>query len=54
MTITQQKVIDLLIVVGIFIVGVLYYALFLRPRSSTHWHSPEAPLTVEDPTHGSH
>ena len=51
---TQQKVVDLLIVAGIFIVGAVYYALFLRPRSSTHWHAPEAPLTVEDPTHGSH
>jgi len=51
---TQQKVIDLLIVAGIFVAGAVYYALFLRPRSSTHWHSPEGPLNVEDPTHGSH
>jgi len=51
---TQQKVIDLLIVAGIFVVGAIYYALFLRPRRTTHWHAPEAPLNVEDPTHGSH
>jgi amino acid transporter len=51
---TQQKVIDLLIVAGIFVAGAVYYALFLRPRSSTHWHSPEGPLNGEDPTHGSH
>jgi amino acid transporter len=51
---SQQKVIDLLIVAGIFVVGAAYYVLFLRPRSSTHWHAPEAPSTVEDPTHGSH
>jgi amino acid transporter len=51
---TQQKVIDLLIVAAIFAVGAVYYALFLRPRSATHWHAPGAPLTVEDPTHDSH
>jgi amino acid transporter len=48
--ISQQKVTDLLIVAGIFIVGFIYYALFLRPRSSTHWHAPEAPITIEDPS----
>jgi amino acid transporter len=51
---SQQKVIDLLIVAAIFAVGAVYYALFLRPRSATHWHAPGAPLTVEDPTHDSH
>jgi amino acid transporter len=50
--ISQQKVTDLLIVAGILAVGAIYYALFLRPRSSTHWHAPEAPLTVEDPGRG--
>src|SRR5215204_1969828 len=51
---SQQTVIDLLIVAGIFVVGAIYYALFLRPRRATHWRAPEASLNVEDPTHGSH
>lgn len=50
--ISQQKLVDLLIVVGIFAVGAVYYALYLRPRSSTHWHAPEAPLAVEEPNPG--
>jgi amino acid transporter len=51
---SQQKMIDLLIVAAIFVVGAIYYALFLRPRRATHWRAPEASLSVEDPTHGSH
>jgi amino acid transporter len=51
---SQQKMIDLLIVAAIFVVGAIYYVLFLRPRRATHWRAPEASLSVEDPTHGSH
>jgi len=50
--ISQQKLTNLSIVAGNFIVGIAYDALYLRPRSSTHWHAPEAPITVEDPSRG--
>ena len=36
--ITQQKVFDLVIVAGIFIVGAIYYVLFLRPNSDRYWN----------------
>jgi len=39
--ISQQKVVDLLIVAGILVAGAIYYILFLRPRSATHWREPE-------------
>jgi len=39
--ISQQRTVDLLIVGAIFVVGAVYYALFLRPRRSTHWRDPD-------------
>jgi amino acid transporter len=39
--ISQQRVIDLLIVAGILAAGAVYYILFLRPRGATHWRDPE-------------
>jgi amino acid transporter len=39
--ISQQRTVDLLIVAAIFAVGIVYYALFLRPRRATHWRDPE-------------
>jgi len=50
--ISQQKVRDLLIVVGIFAVGAVNYALFLRPRSSTHWRDPGGLPSSEQPGGG--
>jgi amino acid transporter len=47
---TQQKVIDLLIVGGLFVVGFIYYVLFLRPRRSTHWRDPQGALGENDPS----
>ena len=38
--VSQQKPLDLLIVAGIVIAGLAYYAFFLRPRSTTHWRHP--------------
>ena len=35
---TQQKVFDLVIVAGIFVVGTIYYVLFLRPNSDRYWN----------------
>ncbi len=37
---SQQKAVDLLIVAGIIAVGVIYYVLFLRPRSNL-WRDPQ-------------
>lgn len=34
---SQQKSKDLYIVAGIFVAGIVYYALFLRPRSDRYW-----------------
>jgi amino acid transporter len=39
--ISQQTGTDLLIVALILVAGAIYYALFLRPRSATHWRDPE-------------
>ena len=39
--ISQQRTVDLMIVGAIFVVGAAYYALFLRPRHSTHWRDPD-------------
>ena len=39
--ISQQRGVDLLIVALILAVGAIYYALFLRPRSATHWRDPK-------------
>lgn len=39
--VSQQTATDVLIVLGIFVVGAAYYVLFLRPRRSTHWRDPE-------------
>lgn len=50
--VSQQTATDLLIVAGIFAVGAAYYALFLRPRSSTHWRDPENLPAQEAPTGG--
>jgi amino acid transporter len=47
--ITQQTVANLLIVAGIFVAGIIYYLLYLRPRSHTHWRAPEAPITESNP-----
>ncbi len=46
--VSQQKAADLLIVLGIFAAGAVYYALFLRPRRFTHWRDPES-TTIERP-----
>jgi amino acid transporter len=37
---SQQKALDLLIVAGIIVVGVIYYVLFLHPRSNL-WRDPQ-------------
>lgn len=34
---TQQAGRDLLITLAVLLVGVLYWFLYLRPRSATHW-----------------
>jgi amino acid transporter len=36
--ITQQKPLDLAIVVGIVIVGLIYYFLYLEPRKDRYWN----------------
>lgn len=36
--ITQQKTLDLEIVGGIIVVGLIYYFLYLAPRKDTHWN----------------
>ena len=46
--VTQQKLTDLLIVAGIFLLGAVYYVLFLRPRRSTHWRDSEGLLEQEE------
>jgi amino acid transporter len=46
--ISQQRMVDLLIVGAIFVVGAVYYALFLHPRRSTHWRDPEGVSTETD------
>jgi len=47
---SQQDVVDLLIVPAIVTVAAVYYALFLRPRRSTHWRDPEDVPRMETPT----
>jgi amino acid transporter len=47
--ISQQTGTDLLIVALILVAGAIYYALFLRPRSATHWRDPEG-LSTEAQT----
>jgi amino acid transporter len=37
LAITQQKGSDLLVVLGIFVAGVIYFYLFLRPRRNRYW-----------------
>lgn len=37
LALTQQKLSDLAIVAAIFVVGILYYAAFLRPNSDRYW-----------------
>ena len=51
--VSQQKAADLLIVLGIFAAGAVYYALFLRPRRSTHWREPESTTTERPRTSSS-
>jgi amino acid transporter len=44
---TQQKLRDLLVVGGLFVVGFLYFMLFIRPREDRYWTmttDPEAEL----------
>lgn len=41
--ITQQKTLDLLIVLIIAIVGIVYYFLYLEPRKATHWNASTDP-----------
>jgi len=44
--ITQQKGSDLLICAAIFVVGLVYYAAYLRSRRATHWAAgPVGPAT---------
>lgn len=40
--ITQQKGSDLLICAAIFVGGLVYYGLYLRPRRTTHWAVEQA------------
>jgi len=47
---SQQDALDLLIVPVIVTVALVYYALFLRPRRSTHWRDPEDVPRTETPT----
>lgn len=39
--ISQQEVANLLVVTGISVAAVVYYALFLRPRGATHWRAQD-------------
>ncbi|HZU11547.1 MAG TPA: APC family permease [Chloroflexota bacterium] len=48
---SQQKVSDLLIVLGIFVAGAIYYGLFIYPRQDRYWYmttNPEAELAALD------
>jgi amino acid transporter len=47
LALTQQKHSDLLIVAGIFVVGLIYYYAFIRPRQDRYWYmstDPEAEI----------
>jgi hypothetical protein len=35
---TQQKILDLEIVAGIIIFGLIYYFVYLAPRKDTNWN----------------
>jgi amino acid transporter len=54
---TQQKIADLLLVAGIFVAGLIYYYVFIRPRGDRYWNvqvNPQIELqklaSVESPT----
>ena len=46
---TQQSLQDIAIVGGLLLLGALYYVLYLRPRSATHWVMLDAAGTQDVP-----
>ena len=37
-TLSQQKINDLALVAGIFVAGLIYYYVFIQPRSDRYWN----------------